>query len=111
MHPALKQFLFPKITPASIPIMAIQKGIVGGRERENIRQVTNMAEVIGLPCLTVKRASAPIPNADTTTMRIRERHPNKYIDAITGGMSAYTTLSIAFCIKKIFFSAIFLRRK
>jgi hypothetical protein len=41
--------IFPNITPQTIPIIAIQKGVVGGRLRAKMRPETKTAELIGFP--------------------------------------------------------------
>jgi hypothetical protein len=57
--------------------MAIQKGIVGGREREKIRQVTKTADVTGLFCLNVKMASERIPKTRVILTRTIDLHPKR----------------------------------
>ena len=41
--------ILPRATPTTIPITAIQKGMVGGRESVKINPVTKTAEVTGFP--------------------------------------------------------------
>jgi hypothetical protein len=69
--------ILPRATPTIIPTIAIQKGIMGGREREKIREVTKTAEVIGFPSLKVKRPSVATPKRRTTATRTRDRHPKR----------------------------------
>ncbi|EFK96616.1 hypothetical protein LDC_1356 [sediment metagenome] len=80
--------IFPSATPATIPTIAIQKGIMGGREREKIRDVTKTADVIGFPCLRVKRASVTMPKPKTTTTNANDRQPKRYTEAKTRGKRA-----------------------
>jgi hypothetical protein len=68
--------------------MAIQKGTVGGRERENIKQVTNTADVTGFPRLKVNKASVRMPKIKMTRVRTKDRHPKKRTDAKTNGIRA-----------------------
>jgi hypothetical protein len=69
--------ILPTATPTTIPTTAIQKGSLGGREREKIKQVTNTAEVTGFPCLNVNMASVKIPNTKTTRTRAKDLQPNR----------------------------------
>jgi hypothetical protein len=64
-------------TPKMTPTAAIQKGMVGGREREKIKLVTKTAEVTGLSRLKLKRASVTIPKKKTTTIITKERQPKR----------------------------------
>jgi hypothetical protein len=57
--------------------MAIQKGSLGGRERENIKQVTSTADVTGFPCLKVNMASVKRPKAKTIKTRAKDLQPNR----------------------------------
>ena len=69
--------ILPKPTPKTIPITAIQKGMVGGKDRENIKQVTKTAEVTGLPPLKVNRASVMIPLINTRTINASALKPKR----------------------------------
>jgi hypothetical protein len=69
--------ILPTATPTTIPTTAIQKGSLGGRERENIRHVTNTAEVTGFPCPNVKMASVEIPKAKTIRTSAKDLQPNR----------------------------------
>jgi hypothetical protein len=69
--------ILPTATPNTIPTMAIQKGSLGGREREKIKQVTSTADVTGFPCLKVNMASVKRPKASTTRTRAKALQPNK----------------------------------
>jgi hypothetical protein len=71
-----------------MPTTAIQKGIIGGRERGKIREVTKTAEVMGFPCLRVKRASVAMPKPRTNTTRTKDRQPKRYTEAKTRGSKA-----------------------
>jgi hypothetical protein len=57
--------------------MAIQKGRVGGREREKIRHVTNTAEVMDFLCLKAKIASVAMPKAKTIPIKTRDLQPKR----------------------------------
>ena len=55
--------IFPSPTPKAMPTAHIQRGIVGGRERAKIMELTKTADVTGFPDLKVKRASVRMPTA------------------------------------------------
>jgi hypothetical protein len=61
---------------------------MGGREREKIRDVTKTAEVIGFPCLRVKRLSVAMPKPRATTTNTSDRQPKRYTEAKTRGNRA-----------------------
>jgi hypothetical protein len=90
-----------------MPIMAIQKGMVGGSESEYIRQVTIMADVTGFPSLTVKWASVAIPKISTASVIKKARHPKRYTANNTRGTRDRLTLIMTFCVKKYFLRGIY----
>jgi hypothetical protein len=57
--------------------MAIQKGRLGGRERENIIHVTKMAEVTGLLFLKLNNASVIIPKIREVMTRKKDLQPKR----------------------------------
>ena len=69
--------ILPKATPKMIPTMAIQKGRLGGRERENIILVTKMAEVTDLLFLKLNTASVNIPKIRDVITRKKDRQPKR----------------------------------
>jgi hypothetical protein len=80
--------IFPMATPETMPMMAIQKGMVGGREREKIRHVTKTADVTGFASRKVKRASVAIPKRKTVAIKAKDLQPKRYMDVSTRGTNA-----------------------
>jgi hypothetical protein len=58
-------------------MMAIQKGVVGGRLRAKMRQETKTAELMGFPCRRVNTPSVAMPKKRTTAVKTRARNPKK----------------------------------
>ena len=74
----LEHTLFPKgADEIAKRMMAIQKGMAGGREREKIRHVTNTADVTGFASLKVKRASVVMPKRKTIAIKTTDLHPKR----------------------------------
>ena len=69
--------IFPMATPVTMPMMAIQKGMEGGREREKIRHVTKTADVTGFASRKVKRASVVMPKRKTIANKTTDLHPKR----------------------------------
>ena len=93
------KIIFPIETPIKIPMAAIQIGMVGGKDSEKIRQVTNTAEDMGFPWGKVNKASVKVPHIKIVPVSTRDLHPKRYIEASSRGSKARHTLCIGFCLR------------
>jgi hypothetical protein len=64
----------------------MKKGVVGGRERWKMKQVTKTAEVTGFPRGKAKRASVAAPKTITRRSPTRDRQPKRWMEKTRRGI-------------------------